>query len=257
MIPWIDFELPSFGPLTVHTFGVLVAIGIIVGARATLRRGRELGLTDHSIRSMTTAILVGGFIAAHLFDVVAYQAGAGGVRWADVLNPFSGLSSFGGFAGAVATLFVWARVCGQRVAPYADSLAVGLAPGWLFGRLGCFTAHDHPGRHTSFVLGVRYPDGVRHDLGLDEAIFAAAMTVLFMVLRRRERPVGTYPAILALTYAPVRFGLDFLRAYDVAGADTRYFGLTPAQYGCVLLYGVGIVLAHETLSASDAHAERA
>ena len=254
MIPWIDFQLPSVGPLTVHVFGVLVAIGITVGARATQRRGQQLGLTEESIRSMTTTILVGGFVAAHLFDVVAYQTSEGPVRWTDVLNPFNGLSSFGGFAGAVAALFAWARWHRRPVAPYADSLAVALAPGWLFGRLGCFTAHDHPGRHTDFFLGVRYPGGARHDLGLDEALFAGAVTLLFALLRRRERPIGTYPAILALSYAPVRFGLDFLRATDLPGADARYLGLTPAQYGCVLLLGLGIYLANATFAESDAHA---
>ena len=257
MIPWIDIKLPTLGPLTVHLFGVLVAIGIVVGSRATLRRGRELGLPEDSVRSMTTTILVAGFVVAHLFDVVAYQASEGPVRWIDVINPFSGLSSFGGFAGSVAALFLWARWRGERVAPYADSLAVGLAPGWLFGRLSCFTAHDHPGRRTDFFLGVNYPGGVRHDLGLDEALFAAAITLLFVLLRRRERPIGTYPAILALTYAPVRFGLDFLRANDLPGADARYFGLTPAQYGCILLLGIGIFLANATFAESGVHAARA
>lgn len=257
MIPWIDIRLPSVGPLTLHAFGVLVGIGILVGVRATVRRGHELGLAEASVRSMTTTILVGGFIAAHLFDVVAYQTSEAPVSWIDVVNPFNGLSSFGGFAGAVAALFAWARWHGERVAPYADALAVGLAPGWLFGRLGCFTAHDHPGRRTDFFLGVHYPDGVRHDLGLDEALFAAAVTVVFLLLRRRERPVGTYPALLALTYAPVRFGLDFLRAHDLPGADARYLGLTPAQYGCVLLLGVGTFLFYATLAQSGAHAARA
>ena len=59
------------------------------------------------------------------------------------------------------------------VMPYADSLAYGLATGWMFGRLGCFTAHDHPGIRTSFFLGVKYPEGTgfvtRFDLGLLEA----------------------------------------------------------------------------------------
>jgi phosphatidylglycerol:prolipoprotein diacylglycerol transferase len=257
VIPWINIELPSFGPLTIHVFGVLVAIGIIVGVRATTLRGRELGLSEESLRSMTTTILVGGFIAAHLFDVVAYQTSEGAVHWRDVINPFNGLSSFGGFAGAVAALFLWAQWHRERVAPYADALAVGLAPGWLFGRLGCFTAHDHPGRHTDFFLGVRYPGGARHDLGLDEALFAAALTILFALLRRRERPIGTYPAILALTYAPVRFGLDFLRANDLPGADARYYGLTPAQYGCLLLLAIGILLANATFADADARAARA
>jgi phosphatidylglycerol:prolipoprotein diacylglycerol transferase len=48
--------------------------------------------------------------------------------------------------------------------------------------------------------------------------------------------------LFALLYAPVRFGLDFLRATDVARPDERYAGLTPAQWACMLCLGVGIWL---------------
>ena len=34
-------------------------------------------------------------------------------------------------------------------------------------------------------------------------------------------------------YAPVRFGLDFLRATDLARPDERYAGMTPAQWACL------------------------
>jgi phosphatidylglycerol:prolipoprotein diacylglycerol transferase len=42
-------------------------------------------------------------------------------------------------------------------------------------------------------------------------------------------------AYVALLYAPLRFGLDFLRADDV-----RYAGLTPAQYVMIGLFAAGI-----------------
>jgi phosphatidylglycerol---prolipoprotein diacylglyceryl transferase len=249
MIPWINIPSPSIpfpiiGKLTIHAFGVLVAIGILVGLKLTKKRGRELGLVDEHVDSMVTWSLVIGFICAHLFDVVAYQTFGSHPRLIDIINPISGFSSFGGFSGALIGLFIYCRRTRQPVMPYADSLAFGLATGWMFGRLGCFTAHDHPGRHTAFFLAVHYPDGPRHDLGLDEALWAAAISLVFAWLRhRRKQPLGTYVTLLTLAYAPVRFGLDFLRATDVPEPDPRYFGLTPAQWGCVLVLFAGIGLA--------------
>jgi len=38
-----------------------------------------------------------------------------------------------------------------------------------------------------------------------------------------------------VTYAPARFLFDFLRAGDISHADVRWFGLTPAQYGMMLM----------------------
>lgn len=248
MIPWFEIRFPSiavplFGPVTIHAFGILVAIGILVGARRTQVRARELRLDPDAVSSMITTVVVVGFISAHLFDVVAYgAAGAPRTIWT-VLNPFAGISSFGGFAGALVGLFVWCHRRRQPMMPYADALAFGLAYGWLFGRLGCFTAHDHPGRLTRFFLAVRFPDGPRHDLGLDEALWALVIVIVFTILDRKRQPLGTYLKVLSLAYAPVRFALDFLRATDVPGADARYLGLTPAQYASLLLLGAGVWLA--------------
>ena len=44
-----------------------------------------------------------------------------------------------------------------------------------------------------------------------------------------------------LCYGVVRFFLDFYRAWDLPGADLRFFLLTPAQYGCLLFIAVGIL----------------
>jgi phosphatidylglycerol:prolipoprotein diacylglycerol transferase len=226
-------------------FGVLVAIGILVGARWTRTRGRQLGLLDEKVAAMITSTLVGGFIFAHIFDVFAYQIHEHpGIR--EILNPFGGLSSYGGFIGALGGLFWWCKRNKEPVMPYADSLAYGLSIGWMFGRLGCFSAHDHPGRYTSFFLGVKYPDGVRHDLGFDEALWAAVVAAIFFVLARKPRPLGTYVTILTLAYAPVRFGLDFLRITGTSGADPRYFGLTPAQWCSIAVLGAGVGLLQWT-----------
>jgi phosphatidylglycerol---prolipoprotein diacylglyceryl transferase len=247
MIPWFDIQFPSIpfpiiGKLTIHAFGILVATGILVGAWLTRKRGRELGLVDENVASMITTTLVVGFICAHLFDVFAYQPYGMRPTWNEILNPTMAFSSFGGFAGAVAGLVYWCKKNRQPIMPYADSLGYGLATGWMFGRLGCFSAHDHPGMHTTFFLAVKYPDGPRFDLGLLEALWAMGVALSFAILRRKRRPLGTYVAILTTAYAPVRFGLDFLRTRNLAMSDPRYGGLTPAQWGCfgVLVAGIGL-----------------
>ena len=40
----------------------------------------------------------------------------------------------------------------------------------------------------------------------------------------------------------IRFLMDFLRNTDLDQADVRWLGLTPAQYGMLLLTVVGLVL---------------
>jgi len=111
------------------------------------------------------------------------------------------------------------------------------------GRLGCALVHDHVGTPSEFVLAFRFPNAPRHDLGLYEFLYTVVILVpAVVILDRRSRPPGTSVAVLALLYAPVRFLLDFLRQTDLSGADVRYHGLTVAQYGSIVLAGIGISL---------------
>jgi phosphatidylglycerol:prolipoprotein diacylglycerol transferase len=109
--------------------------------------------------------------------------------------------------------------------------------------------HDHPGKVTDFPLAVadyRFgspPYEPRHDLGLYEIICAVAIIALFIWLERRHRrPVGFYCVLLPLSYAPVRFLLDFLRAPPLEGGDVRYAGLTPAQWSSIAMVGIGLAV---------------
>jgi phosphatidylglycerol:prolipoprotein diacylglycerol transferase len=240
MIPYFNGHLFDIGGVPIYMFGVLVAIGVIVGDRVVVAQGKKHGLDPQDVRFLNARIVIGGFIMAHLVSVIFYFPERIKESPLVLLNVWSGLSSFGGFLGAlIAFLYYTKREKIPRLA-YADSVAPGLAVGWIFGRTGCFTAHDHPGRHTSFFLSVRYPDGPRHDLGLDELLFTIAMTAILFWYVRKPRPAGHVIALLSLMYAPVRFGLDFLRATDVARPDQRYAGLTPAQWACVATVALAV-----------------
>lgn len=248
MIPWFDVRVLSLGPVQYNAFGLLVAIAIIVGSKLMRRRGQALGLDDDKVFWMMGMVFISGIVCSHLFDVFAYQTSEP-LTLTTLLNPFHGMSSYGGFIGATAGLFLWCKWKHQPRMPYADCVGYGMAAAWFFGRLGCFAIHDHPGRTTNFFLGVQYPWGARHDLGLYEALWSLGVVVLFEILwiTNPKRPAGVYLSLIAMLYGPVRFCLDFLRAEDTAGADPRYWGFTPAQYLSVLATLIGAQLARWTI----------
>jgi len=157
---------------------------------------------------------------------------------------------------------------------YADAMLFGFTLGWFLGRMGCFVAHDHPGIETDFFLGVygmceaaggRLPapgaacdslvgcvtkfqyllsepvdpgfGKACHDLGLYEALWSLAMIPLFKLLDRKPRFPGFYTAVWLLSYGPIRVVLDAFRT-----VDTRYFGVTPAQIGCIVMIAGGAAI---------------
>lgn len=240
MLPYFAQPHLSLGPLTIHAFGVLVGLAVTIGVRILRARAARSGLPDPEVLRFVNWLLLGGFVGAHLADRFVYFPRETLADPMSILRFWQGLSSFGGFVGGTlgAVWFFRRHAAPGTAWRYLDSFAFGFPFGWIFGRLGCFVAFDHPGLPTRFVLGQVYTDGiVRHNLGLYEALYTMVIAGIVLRLDRRKRATGFYMAVLLLLYSPFRFAMDFLRIVDV-----RYLGLTPGQYGSVALLLVGAVL---------------
>ncbi len=267
LIPYFEPYSLQLGPIAIHGFGILVMIGFLVGGHiAQQKAGLFTGdrRAPDRINRLVGWLVLATFIGGHLGDVLWYHpqdladdpklfgqmvaAFASGrlPQMAEIpliLRVWEGLSSFGGFSVCV-PLCIW-FFRRERVNPwfYLDALAWGFAAGWFFGRMGCFSAHDHPGAQSDFWLAVpgmcpgNNPNVACHDLGLYEALWSGSMYLLFLAIGREPRFAGFYVAWIAMLYGPFRFVLDFWRSSPV---DVRYSGLTPAQYGSVLVTLLGI-----------------
>jgi phosphatidylglycerol:prolipoprotein diacylglycerol transferase len=242
MIPYINGHLFTIFGHPIELFGVLVALGVIVGDRIVVKEGAKRGLDPQDVKFLNVRIVIWGFIVAHLVSVIFYFPERIKENPLILVYFWAGISSFGGFLGAALAFLYYTRKEKIPALLYADSVGLGLSVGWIFGRTGCFTAHDHPGRLTDFFLAVRYPGGARHDLGLDELLFTIVMVAVLFLYARRPRVPGRVIGLFALMYGPVRFLLDFLRATDFGTPDQRYGGLTPAQWACIACFAVGVWL---------------
>jgi len=95
---------------------------------------------------------------------------------------WEGLSSFGGFTGAIIGGFLWKLRYRADILPYADVVASSFPTAWIFGRTGCSIAHDHPGLPSDAWFAVQYPDGGRFDLGLYEMLLTIPLALAFLWL---------------------------------------------------------------------------
>jgi phosphatidylglycerol:prolipoprotein diacylglycerol transferase len=229
----------------------MVALGFLAGTWLAMRRAERTGLSPRAINDVALLCLGFGIAGAHLVSVIGENPS---VLWKNpvrLLHFWSGLSSYGGFLGAGTAVALYFRRKGLPFLPHADTLIFGLFPGWTLGRIGCFLAHDHPGRLTDFFLAVRFPDGPRHDLGLYEAMVALGISVAVYFLGRKRRPDGFFFALALTAYPMARFLLDFLRASDLPGSNPRYVGLTLPQYGSIALFLWGALLWRKLRSARE------
>ena len=247
-IPYFSLPTIPLGIVDLQPFGILVASGVLFGSWIGRKRGAVLHLRDDDIRVLVGYLLIFGFIGAHVFDVLWYQRDELRKDPLLLVKVWAGISSYGGFIGATVGyfLFLWRHRPAVPLA-VADTVGWGILPGFTIGRLGCTVVHDHPGRATDFFLAIDFPaavakgrgflPGPRHDLGLYEFLYLLVVLAVFWLLTRKEKPVGFAIAFAAISYAPVRFFLEYLR---LPSTDPRYAGLTFAQYVSIVTLLVGI-----------------
>jgi phosphatidylglycerol:prolipoprotein diacylglycerol transferase len=249
LVPAHAFGAFPAAPIALKPFGTLVALGLYFGSRAALHAARRRGVNERALVSFLTWIVLSSFFFGHVLDTLSYYPREVLRDPWSLLRLWEGLSSFGGFTGAIIGGFAWRLWYRTPILAYTDVVTSCFPVSWTFGRLGCSIAHDHPGLHSEAWFAVRYPDGGRIDLGLLELAITVPLMLAFLWLMRRPRPWGFYAGAMCAYYAPLRFALDFLReragavigGYAVGG-DARYFGLTPAQWASVPLFLLGVAL---------------
>jgi phosphatidylglycerol:prolipoprotein diacylglycerol transferase len=271
-IPTPRLELPFTIPLiernTLEPFGIIVAIGVLIGMNVCLRYAKEKNLDEYMARDQMFWILVFGFIISHWISVLFYfphQVLEDPMVLVYITN---GLSSVGGFFGAFVGMnwYLWRMK--QPVLVFADMNIMGLLIGETFGRLGCSIVHDHPGREVppdtfgampwGCVCRDGNPSGLsdlwvrseccvnevwRYDLGLIEFVFLVGLCLfVYLVYNWRDAAPGKITGLVATCYGIARFTFDQFRATDLSSSDLRYLGLTPAQYFSLAFVAAGIWL---------------
>jgi len=250
-IPHPNIPTLEIGPLDLHPFGFLVGVAIITGTIMADRRARATGLDPRVVSEAALWAVIPGFIGAHLVAVLFYTPEKVLEDPVILLKLWDGISSFGGFLGGAAGVIWYLRRNKIPFWAYADTIAFGFTFAWIFGRMGCTVAFDHPGSETDFALAMPYTGkalshAIRHNLGFYEMIWALVMSGFFWSVRKKARPAGWYLSVWLIAYTPLRFAADFLRRSDVT-----YLGLTPGQYIAIGLFGTAIWMLRTRLKADE------
>ena len=186
MQPGID---PAHPP-SIKPFGTLVAIGVYIGSIVAMRHAKQRGLDDKKMNEFIFWVVGLGFVGGHMLDAIFYHPDRLAHDPLYLFMIWDGLSSYGGFIGAVMGAFAW-RVKPKRADPRVHRIVCSAFPlAWVFGRSGCSTVHDHPGRLSDAWFAVRWPMGHgiagRFDLGLYEMVLTIPLAVAFAVLWHRK-----------------------------------------------------------------------
>lgn len=256
---------PTFfqlGPLTLHAFGVMMALGFVAALAVMRRLSRHGfgGLDDDQLARLIVWIMAGGIVGARLAYVAEHWSGEFAANPGAIIRiDQGGLMFYGGVLGAILAIGGFARRAGRPLFDLLDLCAVGLPLGHAFGRLGCFLNGCCFGRVCQGTLGVGYPAGSltwREQVaaGLLPASAASSLPVvpiqlvelaanlvifgLLLRLARRHPARGRVTSAYLLLYAVVRFTTETLRG------DPRLTqgGLSIGQWVSILVFAIGLGL---------------
>jgi phosphatidylglycerol---prolipoprotein diacylglyceryl transferase len=269
MIPFLHL-----GPLTIPTFGLMVAMGLLVSAyvlqadfdrrrEGFLKRGylKENQESSHHDEGFLIIGIAGisGLVGARLYHVLESPREL--LADPSLLISRFGFAWFGGFLGGFVALFFLAKHYRIPVLEFMDLCSPAAAVGYAIGRLGCLLSGDGDyGVPTKLPWGMSFPNGVVpttervHPTPIYEFLIWMLIAMILWQLGKKalsdEAPGRVFCAYLVLT-GVARFLIEFIRINP-----RSFLGMSNAQTASVISMLLGIVLALRIKSTSQKEALR-
>ncbi len=253
-------EIVSFGPLTVHSYGLMLGISFIVASWMLSKEFERKGVDTSLATEVTLLAIVFGVLGSKLFHLFSNPGEFKSDPIGAIFSP-GGLVFHGGLLLAMLAIYIRLR---QKKIPFlfvADSVAPALALAYGIGRIGCHLAGDGDyGLPTSLPWGTNYEHGIvkpslmflgsevakaypgglvpdntpLHPTPMYEFFAMVILTGILWKLRTKDWPIGKLFSIYLVGAGLERFLVEFIRL------NPRLFlGLSEAQLVALGLFSAG------------------
>ena len=237
------------GPLTIHWYGVMIALAFLAGLWTATRRARRENISSERIADIVIWLMVGAILGARIVYVATYWKDefAGQPLSEIFMIQHGGLVYYGGLIGATIAGFIYIRWKKLPLWKTADVLAPSIALGNVFGRIGCLLNGCCYGRACSLPWAIRFPPGHPtgglpvHPTEIYDALLNLILYGFLAWLFRRKKFDGQVFSTYLLCYAVTRSIVEYFRG-DYTNLH-YHLGLTPAQWISVPIFVAGLALA--------------
>jgi len=209
-------DILKIGSLSIHGYGLMIGIGVIVALVVAAKRAKKRGLNTDFVYSLGLVTLVFGFIGAKLLYCI--------VEIESFLNePMrvlsgSGFVLYGGIIGGILTAMIYCKYKKAGFFEYFDLAVPSVALAQGFGRIGCFLAGCCYGRETDSAIGIMFhnssiaPNGIKL---IPTQLFSSAgnflIAIVLLLYARKDRKTGKVGALYLIFYSVGRFIIEFFR----------------------------------------------
>jgi phosphatidylglycerol:prolipoprotein diacylglycerol transferase len=240
------------GPLSIHWYGVMVALGFLAGLWTAGRRSLRSGIAAEKIIDLGPWLIIGAIIGARTLYVISYwHEMFEGNPIADVFKVWKGgLVYYGGLIGASLSCMLYVRLKKLPLWKVADILAPSIALGYVFGRIGCLLNGCCYGRACNLPWAIHFPAGNAqhaptypvHPTQVYESLLNLVLYAALAWLYRRKKFDGQVFGIYLVSYAVLRSFVEMFRG-DYPERQ-HYLGgwATPAHLASIAILAAGLAL---------------
>lgn len=245
--------ITKIGPFTLHTFGVMLAIAILVGSTVLMKETRRLDdpkISEERMQRLiwyiVISVIAGGrgmhvivnwdYYGKHLGEIPAIWEG--------------GLVMYGGLIAIFLTTIGFAIKNDINLLRLCDLVAPSCFLGDAIGRWGCFFAGDDYGRPTDSWVGITFParEGTLAPTGVPlhptQIYMSMKALIIFLVcywLTRRKKFDGQVGATALMMYAVLRSIVEIFRGDEDRGF--LFDGLlSTSQFISIFIFATGLLI---------------
>ena len=237
-------DLFQIGPLTVHGYGLMIAIGVLAAYLTAEFRAKKRGLDPDKIFDLAIWCVVGGVLGAKLlYLIVEIRSIIANPK--QLLNIMDGFVVYGGIIGGIFSGYLFCKKKHISFLEHFDLVMPSIALAQGFGRIGCLLAGCCYGRETDSAFHIVFhnsayaPNNVQlipTQIIMSVLNFAHFFLLLFVA--KRVKAKGQVAAVYLMCYSVGRFFLEYLRN-DPRGSVSLF---STSQFISLFILAAGIAL---------------
>lgn len=239
-------ELFKIGSLTVHGYGLMIAIGIITAYIVLEQRAKRRGWDPDNAFDMAVCAALGGAVGAKLlYYIVEIKSIIADPKL--LLNIANGFVVYGGIIGGSICCIVYCRIKKLNTLQWFDLVLPEIAIAQGFGRIGCLLAGCCYGAQTTGSIHIVFRDSLfapnnvwlyPTQIMSSAANFLNFALLVFLIPRFFKKP-GIVSSFYLIFYSIGRFVIEIFRGDAERGSVGA---LSTSQFISIFILAAGIAL---------------
>lgn len=236
----------KIGPLSLYSYGFMLAIAFLVGIFASFYYAKREGIKPEAIFDLAIYVIIAGVVGSRLLYVIGRREEYRSNLSEIFMVQKGGLVFLGGLLAALLAIVFYARVKKINLWKLLDAITPGTVLGYALGRIGCFLNGCCFGLPTNAPWGVIFPpDSLAYSYFPGQPLHPAELYsflsmfmafIALIIIYRFKRFDGQVFFWGLIIYSIYRFLVEFIRYSPI-----HWLGLTPSQW---LVIPVAVLAAY-------------